>query len=508
MSHWIMATTSGGAITVGLLGSSPRRPHWRWAGVRLVFLVLATGVPLCTTLLVGQRYGWSVLAIIGGALALALIAERLDMSPWPPLERQRNWLAAGVIAGAWSAVPVITWIHSAGATKDVDARALLATPIFAAGFGLFVAFAGQSFAALGRLRKSASSPDSDGHLESVARWTWFRVLGVGGAYLVNAVVALGIIIGRRDPPACALPPGSTHHDLLLASTLVAIALCFCALYVGGRRLDPSSLMALFAVGTPLVLAGAVFGAAPYLVSVPRHIPLYAGAVSALTFAWVVHSLRFHATREDLQFTLCRVNVLAGVIALACASAVYWLFAAALWSKHRPVTAPDASYATATVVVGLGSVVAVALGGLRRLQPTRRLTTYPALQNIMGDLLVQLFTIMALVVAVAYIGRVEAGCTGIVAVVLAVTVFGVVPTTGRIGQLIWTSIRDELQQQRCEVPRVFHETWQHQATAKREHDEQIRRVEAHLQLQVGVTAIPMVTTAGWLLLTCFEASSPF
>jgi hypothetical protein len=267
-------------------------------------------------------------------------------------------------------------------------------------------------------------------------------------------------------------------------------------------------MALFAVGTPLVLAGAVFGAAPYLVSVPRHIPLYAGAVSALTFAWVVHSLRFHATREDLQFTLCRVNVLAGVIALACASAVYWLFAAALWSKHRPVTAPDASYATATVVVGLGSVVAVALGGLRRLQPTRRLTTYPALQNIMGDLLVQLFTIMALVVAVAYIGRVEAGCTGIVAVVLAVTVFGVVPTTGRIGQLIWTSIRDELQQQRCEVPRVFHETWQHQATAKREHDEQIRRVEAHLQLQVGVTAIPMVTTAGWLLLTCFEASSPF
>jgi hypothetical protein len=119
MSHWIMATTSGGAITVGLLGSSPRR-RWRWAGERVVFLVLATGVPLCTTLLVGQRYGWSVLAIIGGALALGLIAERLDTSPWPSLERQRNWLTAGVIAGAWSAVPVITWIHSAGVTKDVD----------------------------------------------------------------------------------------------------------------------------------------------------------------------------------------------------------------------------------------------------------------------------------------------------------------------------------------------------------------------------------------------------
>jgi hypothetical protein len=503
-----MATTSGCAITVGLLGSSPRTPHWRWVGERVVFLVLATGAPLCTTLLVGQRYGWPVLAIIGGALVLGLIAERLDTSPWPPSDRQRNWLAAGVIAAAWSAVPVITWLHGAGVAKDVDTRAVLATPVFAVGFGIFAAFASQSFAALGRLRKSASSPDSYSRLESVARWTWFRVIGVGGAFVVNAVVALGIIIGQRDPPACVLPAGSMHQDLLLASTLVTIALCLCALFVGGHRLNPSSRTALFAVGTPLVLAGGVFGLTPYLVSVPRHIPLYAGAVSAITFAWVVHSLRFHVTREDLQFTLCRVNALAGVIALACASAVYWLLAAALWSKHRPVTAPDASYSSVTVLVGLGSLVMGALGGLRRLQPTRRLTTYPAMQNVMGDLLVQLFTIMALVVAVAYVGRVKAGCTGIVAVVLAVTVFGVVPTAGRIGQLIWTSIGDELQLQRAEVPRVFHETWQDEATAKREHDKQIQRVEAHLHLQVVVTAILLVTTAGWLLLTCFEASRPF
>jgi hypothetical protein len=405
-------------------------------------------------------------------------------------------------------VPVITWIHRTGATNDIDTRALLATPVFAAGFGLFAAFAGQSFAALGGLRKSATHADPEGHLESIARWTWFRVLGVGSAFVVNAVIALGTIIGRRDPPACAVPPGSTHQDLLLVSTLVAIALCFCALYLGGRRLNPSSLTALFVVGGPLVLAGAVIGTAPYLVSVPQHIPLYAGGVSALTFTWVVHSLRFHATREDLQFTLRRVNALAGVLALACASAVYWLFASALWSNHRPVTAPDASYATAIVVVGVGSVVAIALGGLRRLQPTRRLTTYPALQNIMGDLLVQLFTIIALVVAVAYVGRVEAGCTGIVAVVLAVTVFGVVPAAGRIGQIIWTWIRDELQHQRREVPHVFRQTWQDQAIAEREHDEQIRRVATHLRFQVGVTAVLLVTTAGWLLLTCFEASSPF
>jgi hypothetical protein len=489
-----MVGTSGLAIAIGLRGRRIGISRLRWLGPIAAAAVCAIVAALGASRLVGQPPFWVALVVTAGGVG-AVMLTRIGAHGPQRLTGLQLVLASGVASIALLVVPLIVWLHRG----DMQAHAKIAAYLLPFIIALPATFVARSFKILAEHEKNeASKWSAEGCLVRRAEATWFRVVGLFGTFIVNGLLAFAAVLeGLKQPALCTSPSTTANQWLLPAAAIGAATLCLLARYVRRRRASqPFNRTTAFCVAVLLLGASAAWGAVPYIVARPKHIELFAGLVAAGALWLFIHSLLYHAAREELEDPTRLSRVAATAIGLGCASVMFWLFSSGLWSGNHPVAPPDAARISLTVFIATAGIILITLSAIQQRPSAIRRTLYPALQNIGGDLMGQLLLATALVIVVGTVGQVSAGCHGESGLVLILSVVAVASIALKLGKEIWKWLKRDFPEKTTYLLPTF------DTVAQR--TEQHWRLRSHLLLQAGWLLAFILITAGWFAVTLASA----
>jgi len=488
-----MSATSASAVAIGLRGFPVDTAKTAWAAMSAATALCVFAAALGASQLVGRPPLWVALVVAAGAGGAALLTK-IRIGASHRLPGFQLLLATGVISGSVLTVPLIVWLHRTGSSKAMHTCAVVAGCLLFIGITISGAFIARAFGALAKRETDevdAWLPESP--LVKAAEVTWFGVLGLPGTFIVDGLLTLGVVLEKlRDPAACTRAPTATNQWLLPTAALGAGTLCLVAHRVRRQQASqPFSRAASRGVAALLVAASVIWGVVPYAILRPSHIELFAGLVAGGALWLFVHGLLYHAAREDLEKVTLLSRVTAVVVGLGCASAMFWLFSAGLWSGNEPATPSAATRTSLAVFGGTAAVVLITLRAIQQRPSSSRLTLYPAVQNIVGDLVGQLLLGILLVICVGCIGQVSAGCRGVRAVLLLVSATVIVPIAWRLGQQIYRWVIRDYTAKGKYLLQTFADEGQR--------DLQLERLRGHLVLQAGWAVALGATVAGWLFI---------
>ena len=287
------------------------------------------GVAILLSASVGQPYGWVVLVVLFG-VPIVCIGSRLAWHASGDGGLVNFLLGSALLASSLLPIALIAWIQRGGGS--VQDKIKVAELILTLGLATLGVVAGREFTALAEkedelIKASALSAAGQSDLAAAAKITWYRVLGLGGPFIVNAVLALAVIVGVDSDTHCAgTKAAGLGAGLSLALILVA-GLAFLAHWLAAplelghpaQHTSPPDVVLL------LLSASVILAVSPHLVLHTYHIPVFAALVS-VSFAYLfIRFLLFHVADEDLLAIGVTTRIVCVAVGMACGSAIFWLF---------------------------------------------------------------------------------------------------------------------------------------------------------------------------------------
>lgn len=513
LTHGVMAVSSAGAIALGLAGPPPSRRPIRWGLAFTLGWLAFSGLGLLASSLVGAPYGWIFLAIFVGVPAACLMLRCV----WPVSWDGRRDLVplGGLVVASLLPVSLITWLHRGGSYTTVQDKVKLAELALTLGVATLVSLAGREFDALAdkehRVLRSRGSLTLHTHdeLAATAQRVWFRVLGLGGPFVVNAVLTLGIVVGLDADKKCTAGTPSGFGVGLTAATMLPVALTLVARQVAA---PPRASHQRERVTTPwlvfglIMLASVILATSPHLVAHRYHIPVFA-AMAGIGFGYLAaRIMQFHVVKEDLLESSVRTQIVCYAMGAACASAMFWLFAVGIWRPVGPAKAPTAAAVGWLVLLTVAASVACATSAMARARATRRLSLYPPVQNATGDLLPALFVGITLIACVGYVARSSARCHNPNIALIAGLIAAVAASAGLYG-VIWKWLGEDYRRKlNAPTPYMFDERWVDDGYSN--YRRQLKSLRVHELVELTILGALVAGAFMWVVVTAITQAPPF